>query len=118
LVKLISFFLLNIYFDLFLGSNWVSTAVLYSADHITWKTCSLGDGKCRTAAEEKNCGMLGGACRPYIDAYYIEVTITTIAGIIWFIWKYKTMMRLQSLPMSAWQVQNDNQRTKPLSATE
>jgi len=103
---------------IFLGSNWVSTAVLYSADHITWKTCSLGDGKCRTAAEEKNCGMLGGACRPYIDAYYIEVTITTIAGIIWLIWKYNTMMRLQSLPMSAWQVQNDNQRTKTLSATE
>jgi len=36
-----------------LGSNWISTAVLYSADHITWKTCSLGDGKCRTAAEIK-----------------------------------------------------------------
>jgi len=62
--------------------------------------------------------MLGGACRPYIDAYYILVTITTIAGIIWLIWKYQAMMRLQSLPISAWQVQNNNQKTKPLSATE
>jgi len=62
--------------------------------------------------------MLGGACRPYIDAYYIEVTITTILGILWFIWKYQTMMRLQNLPMSAWQVQSDNQKNKPLSATE
>lgn len=62
--------------------------------------------------------MLGGACRPYIDAYYIEVAITTIAGTIWFIWKYRTMMRLQSLPITAWQVSNDNQKNKPLSATE
>lgn len=105
-------------FFLLLGSNWVSTAVLYSADHITWKSCTLGDGKCGTPAEEKNCGMLGGACRPYIDAYYIEVFITTIAGIIWLIWKYNTMMRLQELPISAWQVSNDKEKTKPLSATE
>jgi hypothetical protein len=62
--------------------------------------------------------MLGGACRPYIDAYYILVTITTIAGIIWFIWKYRTMMRLQNLPISAWQVQSDNPKYKPLSANE
>jgi hypothetical protein len=97
---------------LFSGTSWVSTAVLYSADHITWKTCSLGDGKCRTPAEEKNCGMLGGACRPYIDAYYIEVMITTLIGIIWLIWKYRTMMRLQNLPITAWQVQSDSPKKK------
>ncbi len=102
----------------FLGSNWVSTAVLYSADYLTWKTCSLGDGKCRTPAEEKNCGMLGGACRPYIDAYYIEVTISTLAGIIWLIWKYRSVMRIQNLPISAWQVRSDNPKYKPLSTDE
>jgi hypothetical protein len=103
----------------FLGSNWVSTAVLYSADHLTWKTCSLGDGRCRTPAEEKNCGMLGGACRPYIDAYYILVFLCTIAGIIWLIWKYRAMMRLQDLPMSAWQVRSDGgQKKKSLSSRE
>jgi PAT family acetyl-CoA transporter-like MFS transporter 1 len=91
---------------------------MYSADYLTWKTCSLGDGKCRTPAEEKNCGMLGGACRPFIDAYYIEVALCTIFGIIWLIWKYGAMMRLQDLPISAWQVRSDNQKSKPLSANE
>ncbi|CAF5083594.1 unnamed protein product, partial [Rotaria socialis] len=31
-----------------LGSSWVSTAVLYSADFLTWKKCTLSDGGCRT----------------------------------------------------------------------
>ncbi|CAF1378873.1 unnamed protein product [Adineta ricciae] len=101
-----------------LGSSWVSTGVLYSADFLTWKTCSLGDGKCSTPAEEKNCGMLGGACRPYVDAYYIEVIISTIIGIIWLIWKYRTIIRLQNLPISAWQVRGDNQKYKPLATDE
>jgi len=80
------YFVMSINYCLkYLGSSWVSTAVMYSADYLTWKTCSLGDGKCRTPAEEKNCGMLGGACRPYIDPYYIEVTLCTIFGIIWLI---------------------------------
>lgn len=108
----------NVFLSVILGSNWASTAVMYSADHITWKTCSLGDGKCRTAAEEKNCGMLGGACRPYIDAYYLEVGITTLFGIFWLIWKYRAMMRLQALPISAWQVSRDGEKEKPLSAME
>ena len=82
------------------------------ADHLTWKTCTLGDGQCRTAAEEKNCGMLGGACRPYVDPYYIEVTICTIAGVIWLIWNYGRMMRLQELPLSAWQVRTDQRQVK------
>jgi hypothetical protein len=48
--------------------------------------------------------MLGGACRPYVDPYYIEVTIGTIAGFIWIIWNYRRLMRLQDLPITAWQV--------------
>jgi MFS transporter, PAT family, solute carrier family 33 (acetyl-CoA transportor), member 1 len=78
------------------------------ADYLTWKTCTLGDGQCRNAVEEKNCGMLGGACRPYIDPYYIEVALCTIAGFIWLIWNYRRMMRLQELPLTAWQVDNAN----------
>jgi hypothetical protein len=58
--------------------------------------------------------MLGGTCRPYIDAYYIEITICTIAGVIWLIFKYRTMMRLQNLPISAWQVRS-NRRKSTLS---
>ncbi|CAF2995276.1 unnamed protein product [Rotaria socialis] len=97
-----------------LGSSWVSTAVLYSADFLTWKKCTLSDGGCRTPADEKNCAMLGGICRPFIDPYYIAVAISTIAGIIWIIWKYQTMMRLQDLPISSWKVPDENPKKKSL----
>jgi len=87
-----------------LGSNWISTSVLYAADYLTWKSCSLSDAACHTPEEEKTCQMLGGFCRPRIDAYYIEVTFCTICGIIWLIWKYRSIIQLQNLPAKAWQV--------------
>ncbi|CAF1580397.1 unnamed protein product [Rotaria sp. Silwood1] len=101
-----------------LGSSWVSTAVLYSADFLTWKKCTLSDDKCRTPAEEKNCALLGGICRPYIDPYFIAVIISTIAGFIWLIWKYGTMMRLQDLPINSWKVQKNNQKKQELLSTD
>jgi len=94
----------------FSGSAWTSTGALYAADHLQWKTCSLNNSGCETAIEEKYCTMSGGVCRPYIDAYYIEVTLCTIAGIIWFIWKYRKIIYLQNLPISAWQVRSSRQR--------
>ncbi|CAF0992405.1 unnamed protein product [Rotaria sordida] len=97
-----------------LGSNWISTTVLYAADYLTWKTCSLGGSQCETTIEEKNCHMLGGVCRLSIDPYYIEVTICTIAGIIWLLWKYQTIVRLQYLPISAWQVRSNRRKSQLL----
>lgn len=91
---------------------------MYSADFLAWKRCTLSEGGCGTPAEEKNCAMLGGICRPFIDPYYIAVTVSTIVGIIWIIWKYQTMMYLQDLPISSWKVTNENKKEKPLSTTD
>ncbi|CAF1373492.1 unnamed protein product [Didymodactylos carnosus] len=88
-----------------LGTVWISTAVLYAADYLTWKTCSLSDTKCYTPEEEKKCQMLGGFCtHAHIDSYYLEVIFCTIVGIIWLLWKYRAIDRLQNLPARAWQV--------------
>jgi len=90
----------------------MSTTVLYIADYLQWKICSINDGPCETKIEENHCSILGGVCRPYIGAYYIEVTVCTIAGIIWLIWKYRTIIRLQNLPISAWQVRNNRRKSR------
>ncbi len=95
-----------------LGSSWMSTTVLYAGDYLQWKKCSIHDGQCVTKADEQKCEALGGACRAYIDAYYIEVTICTILGVLWLIWKYRTLLRLQNLPMSAWQVHGTRRRSE------
>ena len=96
----------------FSGSNWISTSVLYTADYLTWKKCSVSSSLCETAAEEKICEVSGGVCQKYINGYYIEVAVCTIAGIIWLIWKYRAIMRLQSLPMSEWQVRGSRRKNK------
>jgi hypothetical protein len=102
----------------------MSTTALFSADYLTWKTCSLDNRPCQTIYDEKKCDMLGGVCRPHIEAYYVEVMVCLVAGIIWLIWKRATLMRLQSKPMSAWQVGNHHRKNQlsnsddePLSIT-
>jgi len=89
-----------------LGGNWISTTVLFVADYLTWKKCPSDNSRCETKLEEQKCNTLGGVCQSYIDAYYIEVMICSIVGILWLLWKYRTIIRLQSLPMSAWQVRS------------
>ena len=63
-------------------------------------------------AEEQRCAKLGGVCQTFIDAYYIEVAICTIAGVLWYIWKYRTIFRLQNLPMSGWQVRTNRRKSR------
>ena len=102
-----------------LGGSWVSTVALYAADYLQWKTCSMGNHRCGTKFAEEKCASLNGVCRPYIDSYYTEVTICTVAGILWLVWKYRTIMRLQSLPESAWQVGEGHRGKKEtLESTE
>ena len=101
-------------FVFYSGGNWASTAVLYLADHLTWKKCSINDLRCYSKDEEKTCTNSNGVCRPYIEAYYIETGICTLIGIIWLIWKRRTLLRLQALPIVAWQVRSSRKKTKLL----
>ncbi|CAF1077243.1 unnamed protein product [Adineta steineri] len=100
------------------GNHWVSTAALYAGDYLTWKTCSIGNKRCGAKAAEKECTRLGGVCGPYIDSYYIEVALCTIFGILWLIWQYKTLMHLQSLPLSAWLVRMHRRKSKMIGDNE
>ena len=102
------------FFDVPIGGNWVSTTVLYAADYLTWKKCSPSGNRCDKPDDEKICQKSGGVCQPYIDAYYIETIFCTIVGLVWILSRYGTLMRLQNLPMSAWQVRSTRRKTKLL----
>ncbi|CAF3370773.1 unnamed protein product [Rotaria socialis] len=86
-----------------LGRDWASTTILYLAHYLTNKKCSIGSTRCVTEIEEKTCQKLGGTCDVSVDPYYIEVFMCTAIAIIWFLWKYRALLHLQYLPMSAWQ---------------
>lgn len=101
-----------------LGSNLLSTSVLFLADYLTWKKCSINSNSCETIYEENQCQSMGGVCRSYIDAYYIEVILCTIGGMIWLKWKYRKLLDLQNLPMSAWQIRNRRKSEKDESESE
>lgn len=101
-----------------LGGNWTSTAVLYLADHLTWKKCSINNLRCYSTDEETTCTKTGGICRPFIEAYYIETATCTVIGIFWLLWKRRTFLRLQALPIVAWQVRGSRKKTKLLPEDE
>lgn len=90
----------------------MSTLVLYAGDYLQWKKCSLNQQQCDRELDEKSCTTLGGVCRPYIDAYYVEVILCTIVGIFWIMWKYQKIMDLQNLQMNRWQVRKYRQKSQ------
>ncbi|CAF1636066.1 unnamed protein product, partial [Didymodactylos carnosus] len=67
-----------------LGLHLTETLILFSASYLTLKPCP----SCQT-----------------IDAYYIEVTFCLFIGILWLIWKYRTLLDLQNLPLSKWYIE-------------
>ena len=108
----------DVFFFLLLGSVWISTSVLFAADYLTWKRCSSNNDRCDTIYDQKRCETSGGVCRVSIDAYYIEVAISTIVGILWYLWKYRAVKQLQNLPISEWQVRRNRHKSELMEEDE
>ena len=49
----------------------------------------------------------GGVCSTSIDGYFIETGICVVIGILWLLWKRKTLVNLQNLKEDAWKVSNN-----------
>jgi hypothetical protein len=47
---------------------------------------------------------MGGICLTQIDAFYAEMFVCTILGILWICYFRKIMFNLQSLPKKEWQL--------------
>ncbi|XP_077998439.1 acetyl-coenzyme A transporter 1-like [Glandiceps talaboti] len=88
-----------------LGGNWPSTLSLWLVDSLTWKSCNGGltDGlDCDTKIQAEECSKAGGLCQTDLDGYYIEVACCTVIGVLWLLWKQRTVRKLQDLDQSMW----------------
>ncbi|XP_002731163.2 acetyl-coenzyme A transporter 1-like [Saccoglossus kowalevskii] len=85
-----------------LGGNWPSTLSLWLVDSLSWKSCSIDGLDCDTSIQAEACTKDGGVCHTDIDGYYIETIACFVIGLLWLLWKQKTVKKLQTLDDSAW----------------
>eukprot|EP00112_Aurelia_sp_Birch-Aquarium-sp1_P007554 Seg1823.8 transcript_id=Seg1823.8/GoldUCD/mRNA.D3Y31 product="Acetyl-coenzyme A transporter 1" protein_id=Seg1823.8/GoldUCD/D3Y31 len=97
-----------------LGGVWPSSLSLWAVDSLTWKKCMgvPGDLACNSAEGLKICTDARGTCEIAVDGYYIEIVVGVALGIIWLLWKRRTLTQLQNLDESAWKVSGNGKKTK------
>lgn len=87
-----------------LGGNWPATTALWFVDGLTWTYCEGGSSNIEFCTKETKevCAAKGGSCVTHIDGFYVEAMLCFFLGILWLLWKRKTVVRLQSLPSDSW----------------
>ncbi|CAF1360381.1 unnamed protein product [Didymodactylos carnosus] len=91
-----------------LGTNLTSTSMLYLATWLTRKSCTVQNLTCNRLEDEKQCTSLNGKCQIKIDAYYIQAAFCIVLGFLWFIWKYRSLNKLQVVPLHEWHIKFDS----------
>ena len=110
-----------------LGGMWPDTFFLWFVDVITYKQCvplkiqelsspmiyqngSLNDSLhfennfCSNDKDIDICDSAGGTCDVTIDGYYILCIASAIFGLVWMIWAWKMIKRLQAIDVEKWRV--------------
>ena len=110
-----------------LGGMWPDTFFLWFVDVITYKTCVptehqelssplifkndtlanstiLDENFCLDDAETKICKAAGGGCDVTTDGYYILCLASSAFGLVWMIWAWRTIKRLQEIDVMEWRV--------------
>ena len=110
-----------------LGVMWPDTFFLWFVDVITYKQCvplttqehltpmiyqndSQSDSLhfknifCSNDKEIDSCNSAGGTCNVTIDGYYILCIGSAIFGLVWMVWAWKTIKRLQEIDVEKWRV--------------
>ena len=59
---------------------------------------------CSDDGETKVCKDAGGICETTIDGYYILCLASAAFGLVWFIWAWRTIKRLQEIDVMEWRV--------------
>ena len=106
---------------------WPDTFFLWIVDVITYKRCvplkiqeqlppmiyqndSQSDSLhfknnfCSDDKEINICDSAGGTCDVNIDGYYILCIASAIFGLVWMVWAWKTIKRLQEIDVEKWRV--------------
>ena len=97
-----------------LGGNWPATLALWIVDAITVKECAGYDaakvngtdgvGACDGKSETAACEAAGGTCVTLTEGYYIESAACVAFGLVWLVWGWPTIKRLQAAPVDDWRV--------------
>ncbi|CAM1323485.1 SLC33A1 (predicted) [Pycnogonum litorale] len=88
-----------------LGGIWPATMALWFVDSLTSKSCDggkLNGQECSNSERKQFCLNAGGVCSTDIDGYYVEVIVCLAIGLLWFLWRKRSINRLQTLPESSW----------------
>ena len=59
---------------------------------------------CIDEGEVKICEGVGGNCDTTIDGYYILCLASAAFGMVWLIWAWRTIKRLQEVDVMEWRV--------------
>ncbi|KDR08429.1 Acetyl-coenzyme A transporter 1 [Zootermopsis nevadensis] len=90
-----------------LGGNWPGTLALWMVDSLTFKQCSapsIQNNTCITTQETEACLKAGGSCTTFVDGYFVETTLCTVIGWLWFQWGRRKINELQVKDHREWQV--------------
>lgn len=96
-----------------LGGVWPASLSLWAVDGLTWTSCNgVAHLACTSLQDKKACSDAGGTCNILVDGYYVESVICIVLGILWLLWKRKTITNLQSLGENAWKVSGFARKSK------
>ncbi|XP_060878681.1 acetyl-coenzyme A transporter 1-like [Metopolophium dirhodum] len=88
-----------------LGGAWSSSVAIGMVDFLTFKQCSLDNqNSCSTENLKNMCKTNGGDCVVIVNAYYVETTVCTIIGIVWFCIFRIILKKFQTKGPSYWVV--------------
>ena len=59
---------------------------------------------CSNPAEKLACEKSEGKCVVTYEGYYLESVACCILGFVWLAWGWKTVKRLQAVPVDDWRV--------------
>ena len=59
---------------------------------------------CLDDGQEKLCKGVGGSCDTTTDGYYILCLVSAAVGMVWLIWAWRTIKRLQEVDVKEWRV--------------
>ena len=101
-----------------LGKRLFITISLWLVDRITWRKCDiknisnnetlsfthLTNNTCLDIFQKKECEDNDGICTTEVDGFYVEIGLSVVYGIVWFLIFKSVIYRLQRYSREDWYV--------------
>jgi MFS transporter, PAT family, solute carrier family 33 (acetyl-CoA transportor), member 1 len=94
--------------------QWPNSLSLALVDYLTTREClggsnhdeilAIGSHTCSNIDERTACTSAGGECLIVRDGFYVEIAVCTVIGVLWLIFFYGRIQKLQNLKIDMWRV--------------